>query len=113
MENDNLFEAIKNEDNSIQARCVVRLKTSYWSDSRGVYSKKSITFLKRLCFEYNILQEDAQNIGNEEVIEKIVNLNECEDGIYQVETCNPSHDWESGYLDDYDYKLIPFEREKV
>jgi hypothetical protein len=109
---DNIFEIIKEEDNSIKPRCVVRLTTSTWSDERGVYKKQSITYLKRLCFEYNILDEDSKNIGANEVIEKIVNLHECEDGIYKVITCNPSYDWESGYLDDYDYQLIPFKEEK-
>lgn len=38
----------------------------------------------------------------------IINLDECGDGLYEVVVCNETHDWESGYVDGYDLKLIPF-----
>ena len=61
-----------------------------------------------VSFEYQVLEENAANIGAKGVLEKIVNLAECEDGLYEVVTCNPSTDWETGYIDDYDYELVPF-----
>jgi hypothetical protein len=88
-------------------RCIVRLKTSAWTDKRGVYLKKSITYLRRLSKGYMILKEDAENICAE-VIEGITNLDECEDGIYEIVTCNESYDWEMGYVDNYDYMLVTF-----
>lgn len=88
-------------------RCVVRVHTSSWIDARGLHTKKSLTFLKRQCVGYNVLQEDALNIDAESVINRIVNLDTCPDGVYQVAVCNQYRDWETGYVEDYDYKLLP------
>jgi hypothetical protein len=88
------------------SKCVVRLKTSVWNDSRGIHIKKDITYLRRKSFGFNILEEDVSNIGPEFVVSDIINLNSCSDGIYEVVICNESHDWETGYVDAYNYKLI-------
>lgn len=88
--------------------CVVRLKTSIWLDERGAHIKKSLNFLKRKSSGYNILKEDSQMVGADEVLPRIVNIDSVADGIYEVTTCNESKDWETGYVDDYDYKLLPF-----
>jgi len=88
--------------------CVVRLTTSCWHDTNGVHINKTLRFLKRQCVGYNILYEDCSMVGAEEVVKRITNLDKCEDGIYQVTTCNESHDWETPHiLEDYDYELIP------
>lgn len=92
-----------------ESRCVVRLRTTAWSDKRGLHLKKSLTFLRRQCTGFNILEEDASAIGAEEVLPRILNLDDVEDGTYYVVTCNESRDWESGYVDDYDYRLVPLE----
>jgi len=88
------------------SRCTVRVKTTVWADKRGLYTKKSLTFLRRQCEGFNILSEDANAIGAEEVLLRILNLSEVEDGIYEVVVCNESHDYETGYVDDYDYRLV-------
>jgi hypothetical protein len=88
------------------SRCTVRVKTTAWADKRGLHTKKSLTFLRRQCEGFNILAEDANAIGAEEVLPRIVNLGEVEDGIYEVVACNESHDYETGYVDDYDYRLV-------
>lgn len=90
-------------------KCVIRLKTSCWSDNNGVYKKRSLTFLKRKSVGWNALQEDANAIGAEEAIAAIANLDNCADGVYEVIVCNLSRDWETGYVDGYDLKLIPCE----
>jgi hypothetical protein len=90
-----------------EERCVVRLHTSSWLDARGLHTKKSLTFLKRQCVGYNVLQEDALNIDAESVVNRIVNLYTCPDGVYQVAVCNQARDWEMGYVEDYDYELLP------
>jgi len=91
--------------------CVVRLSTNYWGDKRGLYIKKSINILKRRCVGYNIIQEDCSHMGFDEVASKVVNLNEVQDGIYEVITCNESRDWETNNIEDYDYKLVPVKGE--
>ena len=93
------------------SRCTVRVKTTAWADKRGLHTKKSLTFLRRQCEGFNILAEDADAIGAEEVLPRIVNLGEVEDGIYEVVVCNESHDYETGYVDDYDYRLVTPDRD--
>jgi hypothetical protein len=93
---------------------IVRLETSYWMDKRrkGIHEKRSLLFMKRLSkISFNVLEEDTNNAGAEEIIPRILNLNECEDGLYQVVLCNPIYDWETGHLEDYDYKLVPYSEE--
>jgi len=87
-------------------RCVVRLRTTMWADKTGLHTKKSLTFLRRQCEGFNVLAEDASAIGAEEVLPRILNLGEVEDGIYEVVVCNESRDYETGYVDDYDYRLV-------
>ena len=97
------YEVIPKEDAS---KVVVRVSTSWWSDQNGLYSKKSLIYLKRQCKNYNFLREDVSNMSAEEVYTRIIDLDNVEDGIYEVITCNVSMDWEGGYIDDYDYKLV-------
>ena len=96
------------ETKDILCRCVVRLKTSIWKDDNGLHLRKDLTYMKRLSFEFNILKEDAVNIGANEVMDRIDNLNDCKDGLYEVVTCNETREYESGMIDDYDYTLIPW-----
>lgn len=106
-----LRDSQESEDRSV---CIVRVSSSTWYDARGVvHIDKRITPLKRKSEGYQIFSEDVQMIGASEVIEKIVNLSEIEDGIFLVLTCNHSHDWESGTLDDYDYYLSPYSQQAI
>lgn len=93
-------------------RLVIRLRRVYWSDRKGVYSKCEIIFLKRKSSGYNILEEDTSMFGANEIFQNIINLNTCKDGIYEVKLCNISTDFETGYLDAYDYELVSIETDK-
>ena len=98
----NLF---KNEKE--QPSLYVRIATSYWHDKRGVHKKQSITTLKRKSRgAYDILVEDCELEGAAEVFSRITNLNDIKDGVYKVIACNEWVDYETGYIDDYDYKLV-------
>ena len=88
------------------SKCVVRVKTTVWSDKRGLHTKKSLTFLRRRCEGVNILEEDLGAIGAEEVTSRILNLWEVKDGVYILTTCHESRDYETGHIEDYDYKLV-------
>lgn len=95
-------------DPSEKSRCVVRLTTSCWYNGDGLHINRTLRFLKRKCGGYNILYEDCQMIGADEVISHITNLDECKDGVYEVVTCNEWGAWETPHIiEDYDYKLIP------
>ena len=87
-------------------RCVVRLRTTMWADKTGLHTKKSLTFLRRKSEGFNVLEEDASAAGVEEVLPRILNLDECPDGVYEVVVCNESRDYETGSVDDYDYRLV-------
>ena len=90
-------------------RTIVKLSTEYYNTYRGVFFKKSLIYLRRQCEGFNILDEDCKNGGADLVINRIDNLNEVGDGVYQVATIDESVDWETGIVDDYNYKLIPYE----
>lgn len=89
--------------------CVVRLTTSYWKDDKGLHQRKDLLFLKRKSKGFNILKEDASDIGVEDVMIRINNLFDCVDGVYKVITIDHEKNWESGAIEDYDYKLVKYE----
>lgn len=86
--------------------CVVRLSTSAWHDRRGLHIKRSLTVLRRQSGDSPILLRDADDIGATEVAERIVSL-DMMDGVYRVVPCNEHRDWETGCIEDYDYRLEP------
>jgi hypothetical protein len=92
---------------------VVRVKTSYWNDGRGLHTRKSLTYLKRKCRAFNFLAEDAEAVGAYQVMPRIINLDEVGDGVYEVITVNVSRDYESGYVEEWDYKLVPYDEERA
>jgi hypothetical protein len=96
------------ESSKHASRVVVRLTTSYYFDKNGLYERRSLKFLKRKCRNFNFVKEDASCMGAKDLITGIINLSECEDGIYEIITCNESRDWETGVIDYYEYQLIPF-----
>ena len=86
---------------------IVRLKTTAYKDKRGaIHRKTSIIPMRRLSVGYSLVDEDADQIGADEIFPRIENLNECKDGLYQVVMVNISRDWETGTIDDYDYRLV-------
>jgi hypothetical protein len=86
-------------------RCIVRLRTTMWSDKKGAYFKKSLTFLRKQCKGFNVLEEDISAAGVELILNSITNLHDCADGIYEFVVCNESRDWETGYVDEWEYDL--------
>lgn len=90
-----------------ESQTVVKIETSYWHDKNGAYAKKSLKVLKRKSFGYNLLLEEC-GMSGAEIISRILNFNESTDGIYELIVCNISTDWETGYVDDWDLKLVPF-----
>lgn len=89
----------------VVSRIFVKLSTSYWSDSRGLNMKRSIIFLKRKCRGHNYLEEDVKMVGADLVFKRILNLNQCEDGVYQIIMCDGVKDYETGIIEDWNYKL--------
>jgi hypothetical protein len=107
-----IFDDILKEDSALKNfnLCIIRLTTSYWHDKGGCHVKKTLRFLKRRCEGCNILYEDCSAIGASEAMDRIINLYDCKDGVYKVDLCNEFSAWETpNILEDYDYKLVPYE----
>lgn len=93
---------------NVRPRIVVRLERSHWHDDRGAYLRIGLRYLKRHGRGCNFLDEDCRMTGAEDVLPRIVNLHRCEDGVYELISINETTDWETGYVDDWQYKLIPY-----
>lgn len=90
-----------------ESQTVVKIETSYWHDKSGAYVKKSLKVLKRKSWGYNLLLEEC-GMSGAEVVGRILNFNEATDGVYELIVCNISKDWETGHVDDWDLKLVPY-----
>lgn len=87
----------------------IRLSRSYWNDNDGIYQKIQLKFLKRKCIGFNMILDDCSMSDPKIVLDRVINLHECKDGIYKVIFCNTKIDGETGYTDEWDYKLIKAE----
>lgn len=83
------------------------MTTSAWANPDGLHIKKSLRFLRRKSLNPNILEEDLGAMSAIDVADRIANLQDVSDGVYQVITCDEEVDRETGYVDDYGYKLVP------
>jgi hypothetical protein len=95
------------------SRLVVRLKTNSYQVTRGVERigfkiSKEIIILKKKSVNYDWISDVWEDDGDFNVI----NLNDCEDGIYQIVACNFKTDGD-GNIDDYDLKLIPYKEDRT
>lgn len=92
-----------------ECQTVVRVVTTSWHDGKGLHTKRSLNLLKRKSFGFEILKEECDNIGADDAARNITNLHEVPDGVYELVAVNVSRDVETGYVDDWDLKLIPFD----
>ena len=92
---------------------VVRVSTSYWSDENGMYTRKNLRYLKRKSRGFNVLAEDASQIGAEDTLTRINNLDTVEDGVYRVVVINERRDWETGQVEDWSYSLFPWSEDEA
>ncbi len=87
-------------------KVVVRISTSYWSDNNGLYSKKSIKYLHRQCRNHNFLAEDVWSCDAYDVFPLFRDLDNKEDGVYEVVFVTTGVDWETGGVDEWEYSLV-------
>ena len=90
--------------------CVVRVTTSAWENSGALYIKKTIKTLKRKSVEYGrgFIHDECSNCGVEEFYPRIINFDTVKDGVYELALINLSRDFETGYVDDFDLELRPY-----
>lgn len=90
---------------------VVKVSRSYYKRGKTYCCSINITPMRSLSNgEFNFDDEISQS-DVESTLDLIENLHDVEDGYYQVIYTNISRDFESGYIDDYNLKLIPYEKE--
>ena len=89
-------------------RCVVRVQEEAYLRGNTYFYGKSLRVVKRLT-TFNIIAEEAQNVGMDEAMRNILNVFDVDNGLYEIVVTNQSYDIESGYLDDWSWKLIPYE----
>lgn len=89
-------------------RCVVKVQSEAYKRGDTYFYGKSIRVLQKLT-SYDLLKDECDNIGIYDGLENIINLQNVEDGRYYLEAVNISRDCETGYIDDWDFKLIPFQ----
>lgn len=93
-------------DMSKDIKCTVRLTTSYYSRGDSYVYQRNIRVLKKET-TFDLLAEETSAVGVDEALQNILNLNECEDGVYHLVVCNELRDIETGYIDDWNFELIP------
>jgi len=113
---DNLFEdwclEVKSSDKVNVPTLIVKLSTSYFKSKNGIHSQKTIRTLKRLSSGcYTPIEQECYEVGVQEKIEKIENFHDCDDGIYEVIYVNYYCDHESGCIEDWEYRLIPYKKD--
>lgn len=86
-------------------RCVVRVKTSYYESGGELVIKKSIRTLKRKT-AFDILREELNTVDSETVYSTINNIDEVEDGIYELCYKPTTHCNFFGECDDVDVELV-------
>lgn len=108
---DNLNSLLDGETkiNEVKPQEVVRLRTSYWADDRGLHIRKDLTYLRSKSKGFSFLKEEISNIGAEETVSMIENLFEKDDGIYRVVFIPGPKDYWTGYIEDWSYKLEEFD----
>lgn len=89
-------------------RTIVRIATSIWSDGTGFQIRKKVTVQKRLSCGDCFFLEDIQNGGADLVLKNILGFADLKDGLYEVRTVNEKKDWETGYVENWDYQFVPF-----
>jgi len=102
--------AIQNPD---PWRNIIRIRTTAWSDKRGIYLQKSLTYLHKYSSGVNALKMETEFVTPLDALQLITNLDACGYGLYELELCNAHYDWETGYMDSYAIKLVPFTPEQV
>lgn len=86
--------------------CIIRVATEAFKRGDTYFYGRTIRVMKKIS-EFNYLDEDCKQVGVLEAIENILNINTVEDGLYRLEMCNVSKDHETGWVDDFNFKLTP------
>lgn len=108
-----LMSDAKKSENE-EYRVVIRVTTCYWKSVNGFHSRKDCVIRKRLSGKaHSWLDDEIDGCGVDIFMEHLIGLDTCKDGLYEIVSCNVSRDWETGYIDGCDWKLIPWIEKKI
>lgn len=88
---------------------IVRVTTNYFKSKNGalVYQRKVKPLRKKSTQDgLECLDHDIDGGGIEYMLKGIMNLNEVDDGIYELKMVNLTTDFETGHIDGWDWKLF-------
>lgn len=89
---------------------VYKVLKSFYKTSKGFASKIDLVKMKRLSSGWDGLEDMHDNIGGE--YDLIINLDEVSHNeLYYVKAVDLSQDWETGLIDDWNLKLLPYKEE--
>lgn len=108
-----LVQSLKLEDSlskGTPSMAVYRVGTEAFQRGKTFVYARTLTRVARKS-NWEPVEEEVYNVGAREGLESITNLLEVPDGLYYVVTTNEQRDWETGYIDSYDLKLVPYPEE--
>mgnify|MGYP001583061104 CR=1 FL=1 len=88
---------------------IVRVSTNYFKSKNGalVYQRKVKPLSKKSTQDaLEVLYEEVEIGGIDYMLKGIINLNDVDDGVYELKMVNITHDWETGHIDGWDWKLF-------
>lgn len=95
---------------TVNFTCIVRVTISSWLDGRSLHYKKSLTTLKRKSSGYGLILLEEEDLHSDpDLIKRIINFNEVDEGIYELKVINEWREPEWGIVEDYDLILEPYE----
>ena len=98
-----------------QERLFVRITTEYYRDkNNNLNYHRKIKLMKRMstCNINSHIDSDIEDSGVESFINSIVNFRDADDGLYELKIINETHDFESGIIDGWDWKLFKIKVDK-
>lgn len=84
-------------------RCVGRLTHQRYMHNGKLVSKSVFSLLKR---KSGLNLSDL--VGDADIDIDNLELGNHAEGLYEIVLCNPSRDWETGIIDDWELKLVPY-----
>lgn len=84
-------------------RCVGRLSHNRYMHGDRLVSQSTFTLLKR---KSQLSLSDM--VGDADIDIDNLELFRHAEGLYEIVICNESRDWETGMVDDWELKLVPY-----
>lgn len=88
---------------------IVSVRTSVYKTKRGLSVRRDVSVMRKFSGPRSLLFDDMSAGDASDTAERILNLHEVGDGLFRLVPVNVKLDWESGCIDNYDFKLEKFQ----